>query len=184
MAEASMMVPLGTPAPQFELIDTVSGRKMKLNELKSDKATVIMFICNHCPYVKHVQDELVRLANDYQLKGVKFIAISPNDPVSYPEDSPQKMKELAESLGFPFPYLFDDTQDIARAYKAACTPDIFVYDGDLLLAYRGQLDGARPGNEVAVTGKDLRAALDSILAGEPVDPVQKPSMGCSIKWKA
>jgi len=184
MAETSMMVPLGTPAPHFELIDTVSGKKMTLDELKSDHATVILFICNHCPYVKHVQHELVKLAQDYQPKGVSFIAISSNDPISYPEDGPQQMKEVAESVGYPFPYLFDETQDVARAYKAACTPDIFVYDGDLTLAYRGQLDGSRPGNDVPVTGEDLRAALNNLLAGQPISSMQKPSMGCSIKWKA
>lgn len=184
MAETSMMVPLGTPAPHFELIDTVSGKKMTLDEMKSDRATVILFICNHCPYVKHVQHELVKLAQDYQPKGVSFIAISSNDPVSYPEDGPQQMKEVAESIGYPFPYLFDETQDVARAYKAACTPDIFVYDGDLALAYRGQLDGSRPGNDVPVTGEDLRAALNNLLAGEPISSMQKPSMGCSIKWTA
>jgi thiol-disulfide isomerase/thioredoxin len=184
MAEESTMVPLGTPATHFELIDTVSGRMMNLDELKSDRATVILFICNHCPYVKHVQHELVKLAEDYQPKGVTFVAISPNDPESYPEDGPQQMKEVAERMGYPFPYLFDEIQDTARAYKAACTPDIFVYDGDLLLAYRGQLDGSRPGNDIPITGKDLRTALDDLLAGKPVNPTQKPSMGCSIKWKA
>lgn len=184
MAEASLMVPLGTPAHDFELVDTVSGKTMSLDDLHSKLATVILFICNHCPYVKHVQSGLVELANDYLPKRVAFVAISPNDPESFPEDAPERMKEVAESVGYPFPYLFDETQDVARAYKAACTPDIFVYDGELKLVYRGQLDGSRPQNGVPVTGKDLRAALDNLLSGEPVDPLQKPSLGCSIKWRA
>jgi thiol-disulfide isomerase/thioredoxin len=184
MAEESMMVPLGTQAPSFKLMDTVSGRLMSLEELKSDRATVILFICNHCPYVRHVQQGLVELAKDYQPKGVAFIAISSNDPESYPEDAPERMKEVAGQMGYPFPYLYDETQDAARMYKAACTPDIFVYDGDLKLVYRGQLDDSRPKNGIPVTGKDLRAALENILRGEPVSQVQKPSLGCSIKWKA
>lgn len=184
MAEASMMVPLGTPAPNFQLVDTVSEKIVSLAELQSKWATVIMFICNHCPYVKHVQAGLVELTKEYQKKGVTFIAISPNDPESYPEDAPPRMKEVAESMGYPFPYLFDETQDVARAYKAACTPDIFVYDGELKLVYRGQLDDSRPQNGIPVTGKDLRAALDNLLNGEPVNLLQKPSLGCSIKWKA
>jgi peroxiredoxin len=183
MAEASLMVPLGTPAPHFELMDTVSGERMSLDELKSEQATVILFICNHCPYVKHVQQGLIELAQDYIPKGVTFVAISSNDPENFPEDAPENMKEVAERLGYPFPYLFDETQDVARAYRAACTPDIFVYEGDLKLAYRGQLDDSRPKNDVPVTGKDLRAALDNMLDGKPVSQVQKPSLGCSIKWK-
>lgn len=184
MAEESMMVPLGTQAPSFKLMDTVSGRLMSLEELKSDRATVILFICNHCPYVRHVQQGLVELAKDYQPEGVAFIAISSNDPESYPEDAPERMKEVAGQMGYPFPYLYDETQDVARMYKAACTPDIFVYDGDLKLVYRGQLDDSRPKNGIPVTGKDLRAALENMLRGEPVSQVQKPSLGCSIKWKA
>jgi peroxiredoxin len=183
MAEVSTMVPLGSPAPVFELKDTVSGKMISLGELKSDRATVVMFICNHCPYVKHVQKGIVELANDYQPKGVSFIAISPNDPESYPEDAPDKMKEVAERLGYPFPYLFDETQDVARAYKAACTPDFFVYDGEMKLVYRGQMDDARPRNGVPVTGSDLRMALKDVLDSEPVSLTQKSSMGCSIKWK-
>lgn len=183
MAEVSTMVPLGSPAPVFELVDTVSGKTMSLEELKSDRATVVMFICNHCPYVKHVQKGIIELANEYQPNGVSFIAISPNDPESYPEDAPDKMKEVAERIGYPFPYLFDETQDVARVYKAACTPDFFVFDGELKLVYRGQMDDARPQNGVPVTGSDLRTALNNVLSGEPVYPTQKPSMGCSIKWK-
>jgi peroxiredoxin len=179
----SVMVDLGTKAPDFTLEDVVSGEKKSLSELKSDKATVIMFICNHCPFVKHVQDELVRLANDYIPKGVSFVAISSNDADNYPQDSPEKMKEVAEEKGYPFPYLFDETQEVAKAYQAACTPDFYIYDGDLKLVYRGQLDDSRPGNNEPVNGKDIRAALDNILAGKPVDEHQKPSIGCNIKWK-
>jgi len=184
MAETpSTMVPLGTKAPDFELPDTVSGKTMKLQDLKSDVATVIMFICNHCPFVKHVRHELVKLANDYQSKGISFVAISSNDVTSHPDDAPDKMKQVAEELGLPFPYLYDESQDVARAYNAACTPDFYIFDKDLKLVYRGQLDGSRPGNDVPVTGKDIRAALDNILAGQPVDSDQKPSVGCNIKWK-
>lgn len=182
-AMSSTMLPLGTTAPHFNLPDTVTGKLMSLDELKSDTATVVMFICNHCPYVQHVQHELVKLANDYQPQGISFIAISSNDIESFPEDAPDKMKEVAERLGYPFPYLYDETQEIAKAYQAACTPDFYILDSDLKLVYRGQLDDSRPGNLIPVTGKDIRAALDHILSGEPVDPHQKPSIGCSIKWK-
>ncbi|MEN8216567.1 MAG: thioredoxin family protein [Pseudomonadota bacterium] len=176
----SNMMPLGTIAPDFTLPNTVTGETATLSALKSDIATVIMFICNHCPYVKHVQGELVKLANDYQAKGIAFIAISANDVVNYPEDSPEKMKEV----GYPFSYLYDETQEVAKAYQAACTPDFYIFDKDLKCVYRGQLDDARPKNDVPVTGKDIRAALDAILAEEPVNPDQKPSIGCNIKWKA
>jgi thiol-disulfide isomerase/thioredoxin len=179
----SNMLPLGTPAPDFRLPDTVSGRVLALSELKSGRATVVMFLCNHCPYVKHVNPELIRVAHDYQPKGVSFIAISSNDAANYPEDAPDKMRDTAQRLGYPFPYLYDESQDVARAYQAACTPDLYVFDGDLKLAYRGRLDGSTPGNEVPLSGQDLRAALDAVLAGRPVDPEQKPSMGCNIKWK-
>ena len=179
----SSMLPLGTRAPDFRLPDTVSGKTLGLVELKSDKATLIMFICNHCPYVKHVQQELVRLAHDYQPKGVSVVAISSNDVKSYPEDGPDRMKLEAKRAGYTFPYLYDESQAVARAYQAACTPDFFLFDGDLKLAYRGRLDGATPGNEVPITGQDLRNALDAILAGKPVSPDQKPSLGCNIKWK-
>ncbi|MCS6805111.1 MAG: thioredoxin family protein [Acidobacteriota bacterium] len=183
-ATPSNMIPLGTIAPDFTLPDTVTGRMMSLQELKSDIATVIMFICNHCPYVQHVQHELVRLAKDYQPKGISFIAISSNDVVGYPDDAPDKMKEVAERLGYPFPYLYDETQEVAKAYQAACTPDFYIFDKDLKCVYRGQLDDSRPGNLIPVTGRDIRAALDSILRGEPVNPDQKPSIGCNIKWKS
>ena len=179
----STMVDLGTTAPDFSLPDTVSGKVIDLQELKSDKGTVIMFICNHCPFVKHVQHELVRLAQDYQPQGIAFAAISANDANDYPDDSPDRMRAVAKELGYPFPYLYDESQRIARAYDAACTPDFFVYDGKRSLVYRGQLDNSRPDNGVPVTGKDLRAALDALLAGRPIDPDQRPSIGCNIKWK-
>lgn len=179
----SVMVELGTKAPAFTLKDVVSGEQKSLSQLKSDKATVIMFICNHCPFVKHVNKELVRLANDYIPKGISFIAISSNDVENYPQDSPDKMKEVAEEQGYPFPYLYDEIQKVAKAYQAACTPDFYIFDGDLNLVYRGQLDDSRPGNSEPVNGKDIRAALDNILTGKPVDENQKPSIGCNIKWK-
>jgi len=179
----STMLPLGTKAFPFSLQDTVTGKVRSLARLKSDKATVIMFICNHCPYVKHVQNELVRLARDYKAKGVSFIAISSNDAVQYPDDSPQRMKETAEQLGYPFPYLYDESQEIARKYQAACTPDFYIFDKELLLVYRGQLDDSRPGNNIPVNGKDIRGALENLLKGKPVNPEQRASVGCSIKWK-
>ena len=175
------MLPLGTKAPQFTLPDTVSDELLSLEDLKSDKATVIMFICNHCPYVKHVIHELVKLAQDYQAKGISFIAISANDAQSYPEDAPDKMGQLGKKLGFP--YLYDKTQSVAKAYEAACTPDFYIFDKDLFCVYRGQLDGSRPNNKIPVTGQDIRAALENILTGKPVDPQQIPSIGCNIKWK-
>jgi len=183
VATPSTMLELGTLAPSFTLPDAVSDQRMSLNELKSDQATVVMFICNHCPYVKHVNAQLVQLANDYQPKGVAFIAISSNDVENYPEDSPEKMKEYALKLGYPFPYLYDESQDVARAYKAACTPDFYIFDGNLKLVYRGQLDDSRPNSDVPVSGADIRATLDNILEGQLVDPNQKPSLGCNIKWK-
>jgi len=179
----SNMLPLGTTAHPFELQDTVSGKTMTLDELRSDQATVIMFICNHCPFVKHVLDGVIQLANDYIARGVSFIAINSNDAEAYPDDSPEHMKQLAQDKQFPFVYLFDETQEVARAYEAACTPDFYIFNGELKLAYRGQMDGSRPGNEIPVTGEDLRAALDAILAGKPVSEQQKPSLGCNIKWK-
>jgi peroxiredoxin len=183
MAEISKMMALGTAAPDFTLTDTVSGKQVSLEAEKSDVATVVMFICNHCPYVKHVDQQLVAMANDYQPKGVSFIAISSNDAQQYPDDGPDQMKAVARRLGYPFPYLYDETQAVARSYDAACTPEFFVFDGDLKLTYRGQMDGSRPGNDVPVTGEDLRAALDAMLAGQAPVAAQKPSMGCSIKWK-
>ena len=183
-ATPSTMLPLGTPAPRFRLPDTVSDNTLSYEDIKGNKGTVIMFICNHCPYVKHVNDELVRVATDYMPKGIGFAAISANDITRYPEDAPDKMKETAERLGYPFPYLYDESQDIARAYQAACTPDFFVFDKEDKLVYRGQLDNSRPGNNIPVTGKDLRRALDLLLEGKMIpEEEQKPSIGCSIKWK-
>lgn len=179
----SNMVPLGTTAPDFTLPDAVSGNDMNLEQLKSDKATVIMFICNHCPYVKHVQKGLVELANDYISKGVSFIAINSNDVDNYPDDSPENMKKDAERFGYPFPYLFDESQQIAKAYDASCTPDFYIFDAELKLVYRGQMDDSRPGNGRPVTGKDIRKALDQILEGQSLSPDQIPSIGCNIKWK-
>ncbi len=179
----SKMIPLGTTAPDFTLPDTVSGKLLSLAELKSDRASVILFICNHCPYVQHVRQQLIELAGDYGPRGIAFVAISANDAENYPDDAPEKMRMVAGELGYPFPYLYDESQEVARAYGAACTPDIFVFDGALKLVYRGQLDDARPGTDVPVTGRDLREALDRILEGRPVSPDQKPSMGCNIKWK-
>ncbi len=179
----SNMLPLGTIAPDFNLPDTVSGTSKKLSDLKSDVATVIMFICNHCPFVKHVNKGLVELASDYLPKGISFVAISSNDVENYPDDSPEKMKEAAEELGYSFPYLYDESQEVAKAYDAACTPDFYIFDKDLKLVYRGQLDDSRPDNGVPVTGKDIRAALDAILAVNQVSDNQIPSLGCNIKWK-
>ncbi|MBP6803323.1 MAG: thioredoxin family protein [Chloroflexi bacterium] len=182
-AVPSNMLALGTEAPDFVLPDTVSGKTLSLTDLKSDVATVIMFICNHCPYVKHVNKELARLAHDYQVRGVAFVAISSNDVAAYPADSPEQMRLVAAEQGYPFPYLYDEDQSVARAYEAACTPDFYIFDAGMKLVYRGQLDDARPRNDVPVTGKDVRVALEAILAGEPVAAEQRPSIGCNIKWK-
>lgn len=178
----STMMKLGTEAPSFNLLDTISDKMISLDELKSDKAMVILFICNHCPYVIHINEKLVEVAKNYQEKGVQFIAISSNDVEKYPEDSPEKMKQLANDLGYSFPYLYDESQEIARAYGAVCTPDLFVFDADLKCAYRGRFDETRP-NMGEPTGKDLTDALDAILAGTEVNSKQYPSMGCNIKWK-
>jgi peroxiredoxin len=179
----SKMIALGTKAPAFKLPDTVSGTILELNQIKSDWATVIMFICNHCPFVKHIQKGLVDLAKDYKNKNISFVAISSNDVASYPEDSPENMQKIAKQWGYSFPYLYDETQQVAKAYDAACTPDFYIFDGDLKCVYRGQLDDSRPNNNIPVTGKDIREALDQILAGKEVSKVQKPSIGCNIKWK-
>ncbi len=183
MAETpSTMLELGTPAPDFRLPDT-DGRTVSLADLTGGKALLVMFICNHCPYVKHVQRELARLAREYQPQGVEVVAVSSNDVAQYPEDGPAAMKTEKERAGYSFPYLFDETQEVARAYRAACTPDLFLFDGKRRLVYRGQLDDSRPGNGVPVTGRDLRAALDAVLAGRPVETRQRASVGCNIKWK-
>jgi len=177
------MVSLGTMAPPFHLPDTVSGKWVSLDKLKGRTGTVVMFICNHCPYVKLLNNSLVALAREFQPKGIQFVAISSNDAVQYPDDGPVAMKEVAQQLGYPFPYLYDETQDVARAYDAACTPDFFLYDRDLKLVYRGQYDDARPGNNQPVTGADLRAALDALVNGAAPSANQRPSIGCNIKWK-
>ncbi|CAG5084091.1 thioredoxin family protein [Parvicella tangerina] len=176
-------IPLGFTAPDFTLPDSVSGKNYSFEQLKGEKGTVVMFICNHCPFVIHVREELVRLANDYLSKGIGFVVISSNDVENYPDDSPEKMKELAEELNFPFPYLYDETQEVAKAYDAACTPDFSVFNSDNVCVYRGQLDDSRPGNDEPVNGKDMRKVLDYLLAGKEIDFEQKPSLGCNIKWK-
>ena len=180
---ASTMLPLGTKAPDFKLLDAVTKTNFTLEECKGLKATVIMFICNHCPYVKHVNSELVRIAKDYKSKGVNFIAISSNDVEKYPNDSPDKMKETAKNEGYIFPYLYDASQQVAKAYQAACTPDFYVFDDTLHLVYRGQLDDSRPGNELPVNGMDIRNALEALIHHKPINKNQKPSIGCNIKWK-
>ena len=185
MAETpSRMIELGTLAPAFTLPDVVGGQTVSLNTFAGRKAFLVMFICPHCPFVKHVQDELARLGRDYHDRDVAIVAISSNDAESYPEDSPPRLKDMAEKLGFRFPFCYDETQEIAKAYGAECTPDFFLFDATRKLVYRGQLDGSRPGNGVPVTGVDLRLALDSVLSGLQVDRNQKPSIGCNIKWKA
>lgn len=179
----SNMISLGTIAPDFTLLDTISDKKMSLQQLRGDKATVVFFICNHCPFVIHVNEELVKMANYFQEKGISFIAISSNDVENYPQDAPHLMKKVANDLKYPFPYLYDETQGIAKSYDAACTPDIYVFDEDLKLVYRGQIDDSRPENGVPVTGKDIRNALQNLLKGKEISKNQKPSIGCNIKWK-
>jgi thiol-disulfide isomerase/thioredoxin len=178
------MIPLGTMAPDFELLNPVSGEIQGLQALRGTTATVIMFICNHCPFVKHITHELANLGREYSPKGIVFVAINSNDVDNYPDDSPENMVIEAQTNGYSFPYLFDATQEIAKAYHAECTPDFFVFDADLACAYRGQLDDSRPGNGIEVSGKDLRAALDAIIQGQPTAEAQIPSMGCNIKWKS
>lgn len=179
----SNMMPLGTKAPKFSLLDTTDNKTKSLEELKGDIGTLVMFICNHCPFVIHVNKELVKLANDYKLKGINCIAISSNDVENYPEDGPEQMKLNAQENGYPFPYLYDESQTIAKAYDAACTPDFFLFNSDLKLVYAGQLDDSRPNNGIPVTGKDLRAAMEALVLNTPIPSNQKPSMGCNIKWK-
>ncbi len=179
----SSMMPLGTTAPDFTLPDTLSGEDVSLESVRGEVATLVMFICNHCPYVKHVAAELARLGQDYAGPGVGVVAISANDAESYPDDGPEKMAETAREAGYEFPYLYDQAQQVAKAYGAECTPDFFIFDGELKCVYRGQLDDSRPGNGEPVTGRDIRDALDALIAGESVDADQKPSVGCNIKWK-
>lgn len=178
----SNMLPLGTQAPDFNLLDTVSGNTLSLEDLKGEKGTAIMFICNHCPFVIHVNPALVAIANAYIKKGIRFIAISSNDAINYPQDNPEKMTVHAKKESYPFPYLYDKTQNIAKAYDAACTPDFYVFDAQLKLTYRGQLDNSRPGNGIPVTGKDLTHALDCLIENKTNNETQKPSIGCNIKW--
>lgn len=180
----SNMLPLGTSAPDFELPDTQSGKNLRLADVAGARATVVMFLCNHCPYVLYVNPEIVRIVAEYEPQGVAFVGISSNDAVAHPEDAPDKMTEHARAVGYTFPYLYDESQDVARAYDAACTPDFYVFDASLRLAYRGQLDDSRPKrNPVPSTGEDLRTALDAVLAGKPASAAQRPSGGCNIKWK-
>lgn len=174
---------LGFEAPDFVLPDVVSGREMTFEDIRGVKGTLIMFICNHCPYVIHVREELIRLARDYQERGIGFAAISSNDAERYPEDGPERMRVIASDMDFPFPYLYDESQKVAKRYHAVCTPDFALFDGSGHCAYRGRLDEARPGNDRPVTGADMRAALDAVLNGDMIEWQQEPSMGCSIKWK-
>jgi peroxiredoxin len=182
VATPSTMLALGTSAPDFHLPDGM-GRLVARDDAVGSRGLLVMFLCNHYPYVRHVAGEVVRLAREYQARGVLVMAISSNDVAQHPEDGPAQMAELATAIGATFPYLYDETQDVAKAYHAACTPDFFLFDADLCLVYRGQLDGARPGNDIPVSGSDLRAALDAVLAGTRVPEPQLPSLGCNIKWK-
>ena len=183
MTVSSMMLPLGTRAPSFALHDVVSGQPYSLNSFVGKAALLVIFMCRHCPYVVHVQDEIARIGQDYQDTELGIIGISSNDPAHYPDDAPERLKEMAQRLHFRFPICFDETQEVAKAYGAACTPDFFLFEVQRRLVYRGQLDDSRPGNNKPVTGRDLRAAIDRLLAGNPVDSNQKASIGCSIKWK-
>jgi peroxiredoxin len=179
----STMLPIGTLLPAFELPDVVTGRTVNTSDFSESKALLIMFICRHCPYVKHVQNELARLGRDYTNRSVGILAISSNDAAAYPEDAPERLRDMAIELGFVFPFCYDETQDVARAFNAACTPDFFLFDRNRKLAYRGQLDGSRPGNNIPVTGGDLRSAIEAILNDSPVEGKQIPSIGCNIKWR-
>lgn len=178
----STMPELGMQAPDFDLPDP-SGKRYRLADFADKPALLVVFMCNHCPYVQHIRDELAKFAKEYQAKGLAVVGISSNNVDSHPDDSPEKMAEEIEKVGYTFPYLYDESQEVAKAYEAACTPDFFLFDADRKLVYRGQFDDSRPGNDVPVTGKDLRAAADQVLAGESVPAEQKPSMGCNIKWK-
>jgi len=180
----STMLPLGNKAPPFSLPNAVDGKKVSLDDFAQAPALLVIFMCNHCPYVKHVAAGLAKLAKEYQAKGVAVVGINSNDASAYPDDSPEKMKQEAAARGYTFPYLYDETQEVAKAYRAACTPDFYVFDRQRKLVYRGQMDSSRPNSGVPVTGQDLRAALDTVLAGKPVPPDQRPSIGCNIKWRA
>jgi peroxiredoxin len=184
---ASTMLPLGTQAPSFSLPDVVSGKLISLDDFKNTQNTkglLIMFICQHCPYVKHVQEEIAKIGRDYQNKQLSIVAISSNDAENYPDDSPSNLKKMAQSLKFTFPFCYDGSQSVAKAYQAACTPDFFLFDDKHKLVYRGQLDDSRPGNAEPINGKDLRAAINAVLSNKPVNSNQKSSVGCNIKWKA
>jgi thiol-disulfide isomerase/thioredoxin len=181
---ASTMLALGTPAPVFSLPEPATGRVVALADFQDAPALLVIFMCNHCPFVKHIREGLVRFARDYRTQGLAIVAINANDVVNYPSDSPAKMADEARAFGYPFPYLYDETQVAAKAYRAACTPDFFLFDAGRALVYRGQFDGSRPGNSIPVTGAELRAAVDAVLAGGSVRSDQQPSIGCNIKWKA
>lgn len=180
----SNMLPLGTLAPDFELLEPATGQTVRLHDIPPGRATVVMFLCNHCPYVLYVNPEVVRIAHDYKPQGVSFVGINSNDADNYPEDGPDKMPAHAQAVGYKFPYLYDETQEVARAYDAACTPEFYVFDSERRLVYRGQLDPSRPKrNPIPSTGEDLRAALDAVVTGQPVSMMQRPASGCNIKWK-
>ena len=179
----SAMTALGTTAPDFTLPDMVSDKQISLQEIKAEVATVIMFICNHCPFVLHVNAALVKLANEYSTQKISFVAISSNDVTTHPDDAPDKMKATAMQLKYPFPYLYDETQEVAKVFNAACTPDFFIFNNKLELVYRGQLDDSRPGNGIPVSGRDIRRALNCLINNQPVPVEQQPSIGCNIKWK-
>ncbi|MBE9177413.1 thioredoxin family protein [Oculatella sp. LEGE 06141] len=181
---ASTMLPLGTQAPEFQLPDVVSGATISLSTFANQQALLVIFMCQHCPFVKHVQAELAKIGHDYQNKGLGMVAISANDVTKHPSDSPDHLKAMADEVGFTFPVCYDESQETAKIYTAACTPDFFLFDGDRHLVYRGQLDDSRPGNDKPVNGRDLRAAIEAALAHQPIDANQKPSIGCNIKWKA
>ncbi len=183
MAIESTIIPLGVKAPDFTLPDTITGKQINLYENKGKVASVIMMLCNHCPYVQHIFQKVIEVAKEYQLKEISFFGISSNDIINYPEDSPEKMKELGIKLEFPFPYLFDESQETAKQYDAACTPDFYVFDANHKLVYHGQFDDSRPKNNIPVTGNDLKNALDNLLTGKEIETNQKQSIGCSIKWK-
>jgi peroxiredoxin len=178
----STMLPLGTPAPNFCLPDT-EGNIVSLDDFKDAQALLVIFMCNHCPFVKHIRDHLVELVKEYQAKGVDVVGINSNDVASFPEDRPERMAQVAKEAGFTFPYLYDESQEVAKAYRAACTPDFFLFGSERKLVYRGQMDNSRPDSGIPLTGSDLRAALDAVLQGKPVSGDQKPSIGCNIKWK-
>lgn len=184
LTESTMELELGAQAPDFALTDVVNGKIVRRDDFRGQKALLVMFICAHCPYVKHIQKGLAALGIDYEGKSVSIVAISSNDAINYPDDNPAGLKDQAQSLGFRFPYLYDESQAVAKAYHAACTPDFFLFDKDFKLAYRGEFDSSRPGNPIPVTGESLRNAIDAVLAGKAPDADQRPSIGCNIKWKA